>query len=158
MIKEDVITNFDAVKQIIAEYKDQPGCLMPILQKTQEAYGFLPFEIQNVIAEGLDISLSEVYDVATFYSQFTLTKKGKYSVKVCMGTACYVKNSQGILDKLSEILNVPIGGTTPDYRFTLEATRCLGCCGLAPVIMINDDVYGGLIPDDLAAIIDKYRE
>jgi len=157
MIKQDVITNFDAVKQIVADFKEQPGCLMPILQKTQEVYGYLPFEIQNVIAEELDISISEVYDVATFYSQFTLTKKGKNTIKVCMGTACYVKNSQGILDKLSEVLGIPVGSTTEDANFTLESTRCLGCCGLAPVIMINDDVFGGLTPDDIPGIIEKFR-
>ena len=92
MIKEGMITDFDAVKKIVADYKDQPGCMMPILQKTQEIYGYLPFEIQNVIAEELGVSLSEVYGVATFYSQFTLTKKGEYKIGVCLGTACYVKN------------------------------------------------------------------
>ncbi len=157
MIREDVITDFGAVRKIVAEYKEQPGCLMPILQKTQEAYGYLPFELQNVIAEELDISVSEVYDVATFYSQFTLKKKGKYKIGVCMGTACYVKNSQGILDRLSKELNIPVGETTPDFKFTLEATRCLGCCGLAPVIMINDEVYGGLVPDDIPGILAKYE-
>ncbi len=157
MIKEGMITDFDAVKKIVADYKDQPGCMMPILQKTQEIYGYLPFEIQNVIAEELGVSLSEVYGVATFYSQFTLTKKGEYKIGVCLGTACYVKNSQGILDKLSQELNIPVGTTTEDYKFTLEATRCLGCCGLAPVMMINDDVYGGLVPDDIPKILEKYR-
>lgn len=157
MIKEGMITDFDAVKKIVADYKDQPGCMMPILQKTQEIYGYLPFEIQNVIAEELGVSLSEVYGVATFYSQFTLTKKGEYKIGVCLGTACYVKNSQGILDRLSQELNIPVGTTTEDYKFTLEATRCLGCCGLAPVMMINDDVYGGLVPDDIPKILEKYR-
>ena len=152
-----MITDFDAVKKIVADYKDQPGCMMPILQKTQEIYGYLPFEIQNVIAEELGVSLSEVYGVATFYSQFTLTKKGEYKIGVCLGTACYVKNSQGILDRLSQELNIPVGTTTEDYKFTLEATRCLGCCGLAPVMMINDDVYGGLVPDDIPKILEKYR-
>ena len=157
MIKEGMITDFDAVKKIVADYKDQPGCMMPILQKAQEIYGYLPFEIQNVIAEELGVSLSEVYGVATFYSQFTLTKKGEYKIGVCLGTACYVKNSQGILDRLSQELNIPVGTTTEDYKFTLEATRCLGCCGLAPVMMINDDVYGGLVPDDIPKILEKYR-
>jgi len=150
------VTNLEVVKDIVKKYKDVPGNLMPILQETQEAYGYLPFEIQEAVADELGIPMSEVYGVATFYSQFTLKQKGKFKIGVCMGTACYVKNAQLVLDKLTEVLNVPVGETTEDFKFTLDATRCLGCCGLAPVMMINDDVYGGLVPDDIPGIIAKY--
>ena len=111
-----------------------------------------------MIADGLGTTLSEVYGVSTFYSQFSLKPKGKHVIGVCLGTACYVKGSQKVLDKLSEILNIPVGSTTPDGRFTLQATRCLGACGLAPVMTINEEVYGRLTPDQIPAIIDKYRK
>ena len=113
--------------------------------------------VQKFIAEGLGVTLSEVYGVATFYAQFSLHPKGEYLISVCLGTACYVKGSQSVLDKLSEVLEIPVGGTTPDGRFTLEATRCLGACGLAPVMMINGEVYGRLTPDAVPGIIAKYK-
>lgn len=150
------IENLDVVREIVQKHKNEPGCLMPILQETQAAYGYLPEIIQHEIADGLGIPTSEVYGVATFYSQFTLVKKGTYKIGVCLGTACYVKNSKAVLDRIAEELNVEVGKTTSDFKFTLEATRCLGCCGLAPVMMINDDVYGGLVPDDIPGILAKY--
>jgi len=131
---------------------------MPILQKAQEIFGYLPIELQNHIAEALEIPLTDIYGVATFYSQFSLTPKGEYQVGVCMGTACYVRGAQKILDEFAKILDVKVGETTVDGKFTLEATRCLGACGLAPVIMINDEVYGRLIPDDVPGIIGKYKD
>jgi len=145
------------LREIIATHRDMQGALMPVLQKAQDVYGYLPIEVQNIIAEGLGISLEQVYQVVTFYSQFALNPTGKYRISVCMGTACYVKGSQDVLEELEKVLNVKAGGTTPDGLFTLEATRCLGCCGLAPVITINDDVYGRLVPKDIAGIIEKYR-
>lgn len=150
------IKDLSVARQIARDYKDVPGCIMPILQKTQEKYGCLSFEIQQALAEELDMPVSELYGVATFYSQFSLERKGDYKIGVCLGTACYVKKSQDILDELQKQLNLEVGHTTPDHKFTLEATRCLGCCGLAPVMMINDDVYGGLVPEDIAAILAKY--
>ena len=150
------ITDLTVLKQIVAEHRDDPGGLMPVLQKTQEEYGYLPFELQNAIAQEMGISISEVYGVATFYSQFTLTKKGEYLVSVCLGTACYVKNAQNVLDRLSQELGIKAGTTSEDGKFTLEATRCLGCCGLAPVIKINEEIYGGLVPDDIPGIIARY--
>ena len=131
---------------------------MPILHTAQEIYGYLPLEVQNYIAEELGIPLNDVYGVATFYSQFTLKPKGQYKIGLCMGTACYVKGAQKVLDKLQEVLNIEVGDTTADGKFTLEATRCLGACGLAPVMMINDQVYGRLTPDDIADIIAKYKD
>ncbi len=148
---------FAELKRTIDEYKDKEGPLMPILHKAQEIFGYLPIEVQEYIAEALDIPLSDIYGVATFYSQFKLKPQGKYTIGVCMGTACYVKGSQAVLDELSKELGIEPGDTTEDYNFTLEATRCLGACGLAPVIMINDDVYGRLVPADIKGIIDNYR-
>jgi len=145
------------LRKIIADHKDVPGALMPVLQKSQELYGYLPIEVQTIIAEGLGISIEEVYQVVTFYAQFSLNPIGKHRVAVCLGTACYVKGSQNILDELEKQLGVKAGGTTPDGVFTLEATRCLGCCGLAPVIVVDDEVYGRLVPADIKGILAKYN-
>ena len=149
---------YAALAQVIDELKNEPGALMPIMQRAQDIFGYLPEDVMNIIAKGLDIPVSDVYGVATFYAQFNLEPKGKYIISVCLGTACYVKGAQLVLDKLEEVLGVPAGSTTPDGVFTLNATRCLGACGLAPVIMVNDDVYGRLTPDDVPGIIAKYRQ
>ena len=145
------------LQKVIDAHKDSQGALMPVLQKAQEIYGYLPIEVQTMIARGLGLSIEEVYQVATFYGQFTLNPIGKYRVAVCLGTACYVKGSQTVLEELEKELGVKAGSTTPDAKFTLEATRCLGCCGLAPVMVVNDDVYGRLVPDDVKGIIAKYN-
>ncbi len=147
---------FDKLQQIIDEKKSMQGALMPIMQAAQEIFGYLPIEVQQFIADGLKITLSEVYGVATFYAQFVLEAQGQHVIGVCLGTACYVKGSQAILDKLSDILKVPVGKTTPDGKFTLNATRCLGACGLAPVMMIGDEVYGRLQPEEVEGILSKY--
>ena len=148
---------YAALQQVIEELKNEPGCLMTVMQRAQDIFGYLPEDVQNIIAKGLDIPVSDVYGVATFYAQFNLEPKGKYIISVCLGTACYVKGAQLVLDELEKVLGVPAGSTTPDGLFTLNATRCLGACGLAPVIMVNDDVYGRLTPDQVAGIIEKYR-
>ena len=148
---------FDALQKVIDEHRTDKGPLMPVLQEAQAIFGYLPIEVQNFIAEELDIPITDVYGVATFYSQFSLKPKGKYRIGVCLGTACYVKGAQQVLDELSKVLDIDVGTTTEDGTFTLEATRCLGACGLAPVIMINDDVYGRLEPDDIPEIIAKYK-
>ena len=145
------------LRKVIADNKDMQGALMPVLQQAQDIYGYLPIEVQKIIAEGLDVSLESVYQVTTFYSQFALNPTGKHRVAVCLGTACYVKGSQAILDELEKQLGVKAGGTTPDGNFTLEATRCLGCCGLAPVIMIDDEVHGRLVPSDIKNILAQYN-
>ena len=145
------------LKEIIAAHKGQDGALMPVLQQAQDVYGYLPVEVQTMIADGLGISLEQVYGVSTFYAWFSLEPKGKHLIRVCLGTACYVKGSQDILDELVKLLGVSSGHTTPDGMFTLEAARCLGCCGLAPVMMIDDQVYGRLVPADVKGIIDKIR-
>ncbi|WP_416199049.1 MAG: NADH-quinone oxidoreductase subunit NuoE [Sporanaerobacter sp.] len=141
----------------IEENKNKKGALMPVLHKAQDIFGYLPLEVQNIISEGLSVPLSEVYGVATFYSKFSLIPKGEYTIGVCLGTACYVKGSQEILDKVQEILNIQVGETTADGKFSLQATRCLGACGLAPVMVINDEVYGRLTPDAVEGILEKYK-
>ena len=148
---------YKALDEAIARHKGEPGALMPVLQEAQNIFGYVPKDVQQIIADGLGTTLAEVYGVATFYAQFSLEPKGQYVVGVCLGTACYVKGSQKVLDKLAEELAIPVGRTTPDGVFTLNATRCLGACGLAPVMMINDEVYGRLTPDMIPEIIAKYR-
>ena len=143
--------------KVISELKGQGGAVMRALQAAQDIFGHVPKDVQIKIAEGLGATLSEVFGVATFYSQFALEPAGQYRIGVCLGTACYVKNSQGILDKVSAVLGIPVGKTTSDGLFTIKDTRCLGACGLAPVMMINDDVYGRLVPEDIPGILDKYR-
>ena len=148
---------FEQLAKVIEEHKDQKGGLMPVLQEAQAIFGCVPLDVQEIIAEGMNVTLSEVYGVATFYSQFSLEPKGEYVCGVCLGTACYVKNSQKVLDKLASELNIEVGRTTPDGKFTIQATRCLGACGLAPVMMINDEVYGRLTPEEIPGILAKYR-
>jgi NADP-reducing hydrogenase subunit HndA len=145
------------LKEVIAEHKDAPGALMPVMQRAQEIYGYLPIEVQDMIAEGLNVPLSEVYGVATFYAQFTLNPKGEYCVAVCLGTACYVRGAGAILGRIEEKLGVKAGGVSPDGKFSLDATRCIGACGLAPVITVNEDVYGRLTLDDIDGIFEKYK-
>ena len=142
---------------VIAKLKGTPGALMPVLQQAQEIYGYLPIEVQKMIALKMDVSIEEVYGVSTFYSQFVLNPKGEIAIAVCLGTACYVKGSGDILDKITQILGLPAGSTTPDGKYSLEATRCIGACGLAPVLTINNEVYGRLVPADLPAILEKYK-
>lgn len=143
--------------KVIAEFKGQSGALIPVLQKAQEIYGYLPVEVEQTIADGLGISLEKVYEVVTFYAQFALNPKGRYNISVCLGTACYVKGSGDIYNKLSETLGVNEGECTPDGKFSLESCRCVGACGLAPVMLVNEDVYGRLVPDDVAGILQKYN-
>lgn len=154
----DMKEKFELLGKEIDAIKDQPGALMPALQKAQSIFGCVSMDVQKFVAEKMNVTLSEVYGVATFYAQFTLAPAGKYTISVCLGTACYVKGSQKILDKLSEELGIPVGGTTPDGRFTLKATRCLGACGLAPVMTVDDKVYGRLTPDQIPAILAEYKE
>ncbi len=142
---------------VIAELKGTPGALMPVLQKAQDIYGYLPIEVQKMIALKMDVSMEEVYGVSTFYSQFVLNPKGEVAIAVCLGTACYVKGSGDILDKITQILGLPSGATTPDGKYSLEATRCIGACGLAPVLTINNEVYGRLVPADMEGILAKYK-
>ena len=148
----------EKLQQIIEKNKNVKGALIPVLHEAQELYGYLPMSVQKIIAEGLNVPLTEIYGVVTFYTQFYLKPKGKYKIQVCMGTACYVKGANIILDKLQEKLGIHVGDCTEDGLFSLEACRCIGACGLAPVITINEDVYGRLSPDDVEDVLNKYRE
>ncbi|MDF2942979.1 MAG: dehydrogenase (ubiquinone) 24 kDa subunit [Herbinix sp.] len=145
-----------ALLKIISDHKDDKGALMPILQKAQEIYGYLPIEVQTIISDEMNVPLEKIYGIVTFYSQFSLNPKGKYNVSVCLGTACYVKGSGDISSKLQEMLGVSDGSCTKDGKFSLESCRCIGACGLAPVMTVNDDVYGKLSVDDLEGILAKY--
>ena len=143
-------------QKLIAEFKGTKGATMPVLQGAQEIYGYLPIEVIRKIAFGLDLSFEEVYGVATFYSQFSLNPKGEVAIAVCLGTACYVKGSGLLMDKITERLGLVAGATTSDGRYSLEATRCIGACGLAPVLTVNGTVYGRLTTADIDGILDQY--
>ncbi|MBR5091114.1 MAG: NAD(P)H-dependent oxidoreductase subunit E [Ruminiclostridium sp.] len=147
-----------ALRSMIKEHKGQAGALMPILQKAQEIYGYLPIEVQSIISEETGIPMEKIYGVSTFYAQFSLYPKGKYRISVCLGTACYVKGSGDVFNKLKEMLGIEEGQCTPDGKFSLDACRCIGACGLAPVMTVNDDVYGKLTNDQLKGILDKYAD
>lgn len=156
LTNEQLVQLTSELEAFIAENKDIDGPLMPIMQKAQELFGYLSLETMTIIADALDIPVSEVYGVATFYAQFSLQPKGEYIISVCTGTACYVKGAQAVLDEVIKILGVGPGETTADGKFTIQDTRCLGCCGLAPVMTINTDVYGRLVPEDVKGILEKY--
>lgn len=144
--------------KVIADHKDDKGALMSVLQQAQSIYGYLPIEVQTIISNEMDIPLEKIYGVVTFYSQFSLNPKGKYKISVCLGTACYVKGSGDIYTKIAEKLGIEGGECTPDGKFSLDACRCIGACGLAPVLTVNDDVYGRLSVDDVTDILAKYNE
>lgn len=160
MSNESIGTELQAkqLDEALEQLKNVPGPVMKAMQKAQEIYGYLPIEVQSKIAKCFGVSLEEVYGIATFYAQFNLQTKGKYTVGICLGTACYVKGSGDILLKFKERLGIDAGQTTADRKFTLDATRCIGCCGLAPVLSVNGEVYGNLKPDDVDTIIAKYSD
>jgi NADH:ubiquinone oxidoreductase subunit E len=145
------------LEAVIGEHRGDPSQLMTVMQKAQAIYGYLPYEVQVMIADGMDIPLEKVYGVSTFYAQFALSPAGKYPVSVCLGTACYVKGAQAVFEHLQELLGIGPGECTSDGLFSLEACRCIGACGLAPVMMVGDEVYGNLTPDMLEDILAKYR-
>ena len=146
------------LKKCIKAHKGEKGALMPVLHAAQNIYGYLPSEVQTVIADELNIPLAEVYGVATFYSQFSLQPKGKHKISICLGTACYVKGSDKVLEAVEHELRIRCGECTPDKRFSIESCRCVGACGLAPVMIIDGEVYGKLSPADVKGILDKYMQ
>lgn len=157
LTSEEKQQKLDELNAFIQQHKNDKGPLMPVMQKAQDLFGYLSLETQSIIAEALNVPVTEVYGVATFYAQFSLEPKGAYVIGVCTGTACYVKGAQAVLEKVESELNISTGKTTKDGKFTIQATRCLGCCGLAPVMTINDDVYGRLKPEDIPGILAKYK-
>lgn len=154
--KETDDEKFSRLCELVEEYKVKEGCLIPVLSVAQAIYGYLPENVLGYIAKELDKPLSEVYGVVTFYSFFSTVPKGRYSIKVCMGTACYVRGGKKILEKLKKMLKIDVGETTEDGRFTLEVMRCMGACGLAPAMTINGKVYKQVNPDKLESLISKY--
>ncbi len=146
------------LQAVIAANKHDKSRLMAVMQEAQEIYGYLPMEVQSMIAEGMEVPLEKVFGVATFYAQFSLSPKGKYNISVCLGTACYVKGAGELMDALSEKLGIGADECTPDGKFSLVACRCIGACGLAPVLTINDEVYGRLTADDIDGILAKYMD
>ena len=154
LVKEEVVSR---TEQIVAPWKGRKGALIPILQETQSVFGYLPADAIQTISDELLISTAEIYGVATFYAQFHLKPRGRHVIRVCRGTACHVRGSLKILEKVKEMLNVEENGTTEDLRFTLEPVACLGACGLAPVMMVDDETHGRLVPENLKAILDRYE-
>ena len=146
------------LQEVIAKYKGTQGALIPVLHEAQAIYGYLPYEVQEKISEGLGVTMAEIYGVVTFYTQFSIYPKGEYNIAVCLGTACYVKGSGDIIDKIKERLGIDVGKCTEDGKFSLDATRCIGACGLAPVLTVNDDVYGRITVDDVDDILNKYMD
>jgi NADP-reducing hydrogenase subunit HndA len=141
---------------VIEKYRGVKGAMMPILQEAQEIYGYLPIEVQKIVANITGVSVEEIYGIVSFYSQFMLNPKGEIAISVCLGTACYVKGSLGVLERIKEKLKIETGGSSVDGKYSLDATRCVGACGLAPVMIINNDVYGRVRKDEVDAIIAKY--
>jgi len=154
--KETEDEKYEKIARIIDEYKDKEGSLIQVLHMAQGIYGYLPVKLQQFIAARMGLPLSEVSGVITFYSFFSTSPKGENTIRVCLGTACYVRGGKKIVEKLKEILEIDVGETTADRKFTLEVMRCIGACGLAPAMMINDKVYKQVNPDKLQSIIDKY--
>jgi len=146
------------ILELIKEYNEGPSSLIQVLNNIQEEHGYLPKEVQQLVAEEMKIPLSRVFEVSSFYSRFSTEPKGKYEVSVCLGTACYVKGAQAILDKLRQMLTIEENQTTPDGLFTLTASRCIGACALAPAIIVNKEVHGFMTTDKLPELIKSYRE
>jgi len=147
----------EKLMEIVEHYRNTDGGLIPILHEVQEHYGYVPREAQEKIASELNVPLSEIFGIITFYSRFTLKPKGKYNAFVCMGTACYVKGSDKVLDAIKDHLGIGNGETTEDGLFSIEEARCVGACGLAPIIMLNEDVYAWVKPEEIPDIFEKYR-
>ena len=156
--EQDVMEKRKAVAEIIQRHAKEPGALIPILHEAQEHFGYIPRDVQGMIAAGLRMPIADVYGVITFYSRFSLTPQGKNRVSICMGTACYVRGAEDVLHEVKKQLGVDTGQTTEDGLFTIEETRCVGACGLAPIMTVNRDVYGKITPGQVEGILTKYKE
>lgn len=146
------------VKEAIDRFRDMKGALIPVLHEVQDTYGYLPEDVLHLVSDELGIPMTDIYGVTSFYSFFSLEPKGEHIIRVCMGTACYIKGAQSLIDRIGTDLGIKPGETTKDGKFTLEATRCLGACGLAPVMTIDDDVHGRLMQGDIPKVLKKYSE
>ncbi len=155
--EEEAEETTEKLDRLIKKYRNKPGSLIPVLQQAQELIGYLPPSVQRHIAKGLNLPVSEVHGVVSFYSFFTMKPKGKNNVRVCLGTACYVKGAEEIVNKLKERLKIDIGGITEDKKFSLETVRCLGACGLAPVVVINKETYGAVVPVKAPDLLKDYE-
>lgn len=155
--RQEEVAKREALERAFERYRGQPGALIPLLQEAQEIYGYLPADILQEIARRLKIPFSQVFGVATFYAQFHLKPRGRNIIRVCQGTACHVRGASRVFEAVSQALGVGRNETTPDLRFTLETVACLGSCGLAPVMMINEDTYGRLVPENISEILEKYK-
>ncbi|MBP2663150.1 MAG: NADH-quinone oxidoreductase, subunit [Firmicutes bacterium] len=149
------VNQFDKLDEVLKKYQGVKGALIPVLQEAQHAYGYLSKEVLQNISKKMDIPISQIYGVVTFYSQFHLTPRGKSIIRVCQGTACHVRGAKTILNEIENQLNIKSGATTPDLKFTLETVACIGACGLAPVMMIDDDTHGRLTPEIIPKILAK---
>lgn len=145
------------LEKLLAQYRGQKGALITVLQKAQDIYGYLPEDVLRKIGQELNIPIAKIYGVVTFYAQFHLKPRGKYIIRVCQGTACHVRGGSTVVQEIQDILKIEDGETTADLKFTLESVACLGACGLAPVMMINDDTHGRLTKDDIAKILAQYE-
>lgn len=149
---------FAELEIFINGLEDKRGALISVLHKAQEIFGYLPTEVQTFVAEKLNLSLAKVYGVVSFYSFFTMVPKGKHPIAVCMGTACYVRGAEKVLNEFKRILGVEVGVTTQDGLFSIDALRCVGACGLAPVVLVGEEVYGRVTPDEVKKILEKYKD
>lgn len=145
------------VNEICAGFDNDPGELINVLHQAQDTFGYLPAEVQEIIAHNLGVSVAQVYGVVTFYSYFSMLPKGEHPISICMGTACYVRGAEKILDEFKKELNIKVGETTADKKFSISCLRCVGACGLAPVVMVGEKVYGRVSPDGVRAILDEYK-
>lgn len=149
---------YDAVANVIEQYKETEGSLIMVLHAAQEIFGYLPMELQEFIADGMEIPVSEVSGVVSFYSFFSTQKRGKHTIRMCQGTACYVRGGKKVVDEIKRDLNIGVGETTEDGQFTFEIARCIGACGLAPAMMVDDDVYKQVTPAKLRGILSQYMD
>lgn len=157
LVEEISRTEWQKIDQVIDKFKNRQGILIPVLKEVQDICGYLPKKVQHRIAQGLQLPASQVYGVVSFYAFFTMIPRGKHIIRVCLGTACYVRGSKQILDNLQRELHVEVGGITRDREFSLEAVRCLGACGLAPVMVVGHETYGMITPGKAIEIVSSYR-
>jgi NADP-reducing hydrogenase subunit HndA len=150
--------DIDKLKEVCASFNNEPGELINVLHKAQSIFGYLPAEVQEIISKELKVPLAKVYGVVTFYSFFTMIPKGKHPISICTGTACYVRGAEKVLDEFKRILDVKVGETTPDGKFSLSCLRCVGACGLAPVVLVGEKTYGRVSPDGVKDILAEYND